>query len=455
MLSAADIPYLVVASALATIAIGLVLFALLAGMARSIDLIWAGLFAGLYALRMIFSTMLVRSVPHGAFIHSALEYLVPIPAAALFAHYFGTRWRLLNVIILRVFIAAAVIAIPYEVITAQPHALNRYQNAIVLFFIAIFAINVIAPGPELRSTRLIRVGSVIFGLYVLNEHFRFVELPWLLSREPIGFLIFMICIVLALMRTAVTNEAQLLGVEAELKTARNIQQSIIPAQPPAIGGLDIAAIYRPASHVGGDFYEFVPLSPSRIGIFIADVSGHGVPAALVASMLKIAIAAQDRHERPADLLDQLNRLFCGRLKRQFFSAAYAVIDADAKTLSFASGGHPPLILGHGRDARELAASGFVLGRMADVKFEETAEPLQANDVVVMYTDGIVEASGRDGEPLGYERLRQRVAREGSGRAAAIADAIVAEVDGWTGGRGAEDDLTLIVVKAATRSTLPT
>ena len=345
------------------------------------------------------------------------------------------------------FVAIAAAAIPYEVATGRPHSLNGIVNTLVLVFMGVFALNIAMGTVEGRGARIIRAGAIVFGVYILNEHLRFVTLPFRLSSEPIGFLFFMVCIVVALMDTAITTEAQLLGVESELAMARKIQQSIIPPHPPDVDGLDIAALYRPASHVGGDFYEFVPLPDGRLGIFIADVSGHGVPAALVASMLKIAIAAQNHIESPARLLGDLNRLFCGRLQRQFFSGAYAVVHPLEQSLSFASGGHPPLLVADAANVHELNAPGFVLGRMPSATFGDVAGKFNVGDALVLYTDGIVEAA-RDGEQFGYDRLKQCVAEHRLAPAKEIADRIVEAVTAWSPRQ--EDDLTLIVVRRATR-----
>ena len=413
MLSTTDIATIVDASAIGTIGIGLIAFALLSGVRRNVDLLWAGLFAALYALRMILGSGLAYT----GYAHAALEYLVPIPAALLFARYFGARLRKLNVAIVIAFVVAAAIAIPYEILIARPHALNPYENALVLVFMAVFAVNIALPS---AAAGLVRAGAAIFALYVINEHLRLVVLPWRLSSEPIGFLIFLICLVVALMRGTIAREAQLLGVESELRTARGIQESIIPSRPPDVPGLEIAAVYKPASQVGGDFYDFVPLPDNRLGVFIADVSGHGVPAALVASMLKIAIAAQDHHASPSDLLAHLNRLFCGRLQRQFFTAAYAVISP--QSIEYATGGHPPLLL----NGRELATPGFVLGRRTDVTFVTAVESLRAGDVIALYTDGVVERPG-----WSYERLRQEVAARRP-----VSEIVSGEAD---------DDMTLVVI----------
>jgi len=441
-----DVSTLVVASALATIAVGLIAFALLAGIGRTPDLFWAGLLAGLYAFRMIVSAGFV----HSAYVHSSLEYLVPIPAALLFAHYFGVKMRRINMAIVLAFVGVAAVAIPYEVITGRPHALNPVENALVLLFMGVFAVNVTMRLGAQRSARLIRIGAIVFGLYVVNEHLRFVTLPFRLSSEPAGFLFFMLCVVVALMRNSITTEAQLLGVESELATAREIQQSIIPPHPPDVAGLDVAALYRPASQVGGDFYDFVLLPDGRLGIFIADVSGHGVPAALVASMLKIALAAQEHVGEPAEVLRDLNALFCGRLKKQFFTAAYALFDPLKQSLTFASGGHPPLMIANGTAIRELPAPGFVLGRMRSATFEAQSHGLSSGDTVLLYTDGIVEATDRNGEQWGYERLRECLETNRHASAREIADRVVGAVTGWN--PRLEDDLTLVVVKTATRGT---
>jgi len=448
MLPAYDAPTLIVASALATIAVGLVVFALFSGIRGSVDLVLAGLFAGLYAFRMLANTSIVTDA---ATIRSSLEYIVPIPAAALFAHYFGPRWRLMNVAIVGAFVVCALVAIPYELLRGEPFALKRIVDSLVLVFMASFAVNLAAPGAEQRSVTWLRVGVAVFGIYVVNEHLRLVQLPWRLSSEPIGFLFFMVCVVIALIRRTVSTQAKLLAVETELETARRIQESIIPSRPPAVDGLDIAALYRPASHVGGDFYDFVPLPANRLGVFIADVSGHGVPAALVASMLKIGIAAQDHLDKPSAVIQHLNDFFCGRLKRQFFTAAYAVIDPDGRSLAYSSGGHPPMIVlrGNDRAAHEVTTPGFVVGRMKDASFSSVEEPFGAGDVAVLYTDGIVEATGDDGEQWGYVRLRQCVEGHRGESATEIAGAIVRSVEEWSAPAGAGDDLTLVVVRRAT------
>ncbi|MBV8543975.1 MAG: serine/threonine-protein phosphatase, partial [Acidobacteria bacterium] len=181
-------------------------------------------------------------------------------------------------------------------------------------------------------------------------------------------------------------------------------------------------------------------------IFIADVSGHGIPAALVASMLKIALATQaENASSPARILANLNTLFCGRLERQFITAAYVHIDPIAGVITTASAGHPPPILRHNQTREEIIAPGVVLGRFRDARYEEVSRPFLPGDTLVLYTDGVTETMNRAEEFWGDERLRNAI---GSDPPISLTAKIIAEVEAWRGVSGApEDDLTMIVVRA--------
>jgi len=203
----------------------------------------------------------------------------------------------------------------------------------------------------------------------------------------------------------------------------------------------------PASDVAGDFYDFLELENACLGVFIADVSGHGVPAALVASMLKIALATQiENATSPARILSNLNALFCGRLERQFVTASYVHIDPAAGTLVVASAGHPPPILRHDESAQEIMAAGVVLGRFRNAQYDEITHPFAPGDTLVLYTDGVTETMNRNAEMWGDERLRSTIATN-FGSAERLASAILGEVASWRGVSGApDDDVTLTVVR---------
>src|SRR5271157_2548838 len=164
---------------------------------------------------------------------------------------------------------------------------------------------------------------------------------------------------------------QLLTIQKELETARQIQMSILPSEIPKIEGLDIAARYVPMSSVAGDFYDFIVVDEKHIGILIADVSGHGLPAALIASMLKFALAAQSSHAfDPARVLVGLNQSLCGKFKQHFVTAAYIFVDMEKNSIGYAGAGHPPLLLWRTSrgNTSEVLQNGLILGLFPEATY---------------------------------------------------------------------------------------
>jgi sigma-B regulation protein RsbU (phosphoserine phosphatase) len=438
-----DLPALFVGVALCTIAAGLFAFSLLGRRISDIDLPIAGVFAALYGLRLILKTksivMMLGDPRWVYYLLADLDYLVPVAGALLFQRFFGGRLRWLNWTATAAFGLCAAVGIPYDLATHTPGALKTVNNAIVLFFLAVYVINIIMPAPgESQDWRNLRAGTAIFGLYVINAHFNFVSDPYGFSSEPVGFLIFIGTIVFTLIRHTVRTQIRVASVDGELAAARQIQMSIIPRTPPTVRGLDLAAIYAPASEVAGDFYDFVDTGERSVGILVADVSGHGVPAALVASMLKVALAGHREFARqPARLLQEFNTFFCGKLERQFITAAYAFIE-DGHAI-IASAGHPaPLLVRQDRSIEELTADGVLIGRFANARYAERTAPIGQGDSLVMYTDGIPEALNGAGEMWGESRFQESLSKGAS--AAKILDI----VRSWSPVLG--DDITLVFAK---------
>jgi sigma-B regulation protein RsbU (phosphoserine phosphatase) len=441
----------VIAVVLITMGIGMLLLgALTAGKSRR-SFVYTGLFAIAYGTRLAFNTgafTLLYGHPRWLdYVRSAFEYLVPIPAALLFETFSGNRRPKVHRIITAALVACAAVAIPFEIAIHSPFALKPAIDALVIVLVAVLAIDLLSAASEDGNWRFIRIGALIFTAFVLNEHFHFIGDRYGITREPTGFLFLMLTIIVTTMRHATQSQQRLAIVDTELATARLIQLAALPRRHPELHGLDVAAIYTPASDVAGDFYDFIELERGCLGIFIADVSGHGVPAALVASMLKIALATQTENaSSPARLLANLNTLFCGRLERQFITAAYVHIDSIAGILTTASAGHPPPILRQGQTCDEIIAPGVVLGRFPDARYEELTRPFLRGDTLVLYTDGVTETANRATEMWGDERLRTMIAANSADSATEIAMTIIAELRRWRGGDGPpEDDVTMIVV----------
>ncbi len=447
----ADAMAWLIAAVLCTMGAGMLLLGALSERKSRASFLYTGLFAIAYGVRIVFNTAsfaLLSGRPGWLpYLRSAFEYLVPIPAAALFEAFSGERRRTLHRIVTSALIVCAAVAIPYEIITHSPYALKSVIDALAVALMVVLTLDLLAPGTATANWRLIRIGALVFAAFVLNQHFRFVSDPYGLTQEPTGFLFLMLTIVITTMQEGTRAQQRLVAVGSELATARRIQMAALPRTNPDLAGLEVAAVYTPASDVAGDFYDFLELENGDLGVFIADVSGHGVPAALVASMLKIALATQsEKASSPARILAALNALFCGRLERQFITAAYVHVDPVAGTLVAASAGHPPPILRHDGASEEIIAAGVVLGRFRDARYDEVTRSFAPGDTLVLYTDGVTETGNRTGEMWGDERLRMTIASHDSS-AEALAGTIVGDVAAWRGVAGApEDDVTLIVVR---------
>src|SRR6516162_7253646 len=242
---------------------------------------------------------------------------------------------------------------------------------------------------------------------------------------------------------------QLLAIQKELETARLIQQSILPETLPQVDGLDIAARYVPMAAVAGDFYDFIGVDNEHVGILVADVSGHGMPAALIASMLKIALAAEAVHAAdPAKVLDGLNQALCGKFQHHYVTAAYVFLDMEKRMLTYAGAGHPPLLLfgGSSDGVCDIAENGLFLGKFDFAAYTSVEVPLAAGDFGLLYTDGVSETNSPDHVEFGTERFRQFLASERSPSADQLADRLLNELSDWSArgeGEDLDDDLTLV------------
>jgi phosphoserine phosphatase RsbU/P len=245
--------------------------------------------------------------------------------------------------------------------------------------------------------------------------------------------------------------SQLQTIQRELDTARQIQLSILPREIPAINGLEMAARYIPMTSVAGDFYDFIVIDEKRIGILVADVSGHGMPAALISSMLKIALGAQTGcASDPALVLAGLNQALCGKFKGHFVTAAYVLIDTEKQSIRYAGAGHPPLILRDQSAAatRDYIENGLFLGYFPEATYTSVALPFKPGDWIVLYTDGIPETTDLSDEQYGVDRFKDFLETHHDLSTGQFVDSFLDELSRWSdkaSGREPEDDVTLLAV----------
>ena len=244
------------------------------------------------------------------------------------------------------------------------------------------------------------------------------------------------------------NEA----LDREMKAVGDIQRSLLPGRLPKIPTLDLASHYQPSQRAGGDYYDFFPLPAGKWGIFIADVSGHGTPAAVLMAVTHcIAHTNPGSAQPPAQVLNYLNHhlatLYTSR-NESFVTAFYGVYDPADRTLTYACAGHNPPRLKRCDDGTLLSlegAGGLPLGIMPEGAYDECVQQLQSGDQIIFYTDGITEASNPEGKLFGTDRL-DHVLEDCSLQASALLDSVLSSLGEFADGHPADDDRTLIVAR---------
>jgi len=237
----------------------------------------------------------------------------------------------------------------------------------------------------------------------------------------------------------------------EERDARLIQRALLPAALPSTGRFQVAGAWQPASGFGGDCYDAFTFGPDSLGLSIADVAGKGLPAALLMSSLQAAVRAFALESSPPEAIcTSVNRLLCGQMiAGRFVTFCYLRLDAVRGTIKYANAGHnPPLLARANGDVERLTSSGTVLGVFPDTEYRGAETSLATGDRLLLYTDGITEARGADEEEFGEDRLAAALARHRHLDARSLHEAIVAEVADFLGGRGYQDDATMLAVAVA-------
>jgi sigma-B regulation protein RsbU (phosphoserine phosphatase) len=228
---------------------------------------------------------------------------------------------------------------------------------------------------------------------------------------------------------------------------------MFPSDLPVMKGIDYAGSCREALGIGGDYYDFLPLPGNKLGLALGDVSGKGIAAALLMAGLqgRLQSLATGYRDRVAALLTGINHLMSSPDCARYISFFYAVFDPTRNLLTYSNAGHPPpLLLRSGKGGiaafARLDAGGTVLGLFRDTGYEQRSVSVCTGDILVMYSDGVSEATDDRGEEFGDERLADTILRGRHSDAAGLRDLILAEVSRYTSGTAPHDDRTLVVAK---------
>lgn len=241
----------------------------------------------------------------------------------------------------------------------------------------------------------------------------------------------------------------------EDEIARQVHAGLLPHHRPDFPGLDIAATCRAAETVGGDYYGYPTLADGGPAVVMADISGHGVGAALYMAAAKGAIQAEaSRLVSPSDLLRRLNEALSADFSRSdvFATAFIARFDRDRAALDYSNGGHhPPMVIRRDGRIERLERGGLALGVMPSVLYQEESRAFSSGDVLVLYTDGLIEARDARGEFYGAGRLERCLRASRENDAAGMRDAVMADLDRFVGRAPLRDDVTLMVVRSTSEA----
>ncbi len=241
-----------------------------------------------------------------------------------------------------------------------------------------------------------------------------------------------------------------LRMKQELEYAREIQLSMLPRQAPLLDWLDVAALSLPATEVGGDYYDYFDFGSDRVAMVVGDVTGHGVASGLVLSGVRSSLnLLRDEMGRPSAVLDRVN-LMLKRTSapRMHMTLALVVLDRKECSTTVATAGHPPVLLRRSNgEVEEVGSGSFPLGAIENARFGEDRIRLAPGDVLLLYSDGLVETINPDGDQYGWDRLKQILRDlEGIPTANEIRDLILREVWDFKGGAKQVDDVTMVVVR---------
>lgn len=460
-----QIPVVVLQSDLFPLAVGLV--ATLAGFAagilfliqrrqRDLPLLYFGMMAAMYGLRVLANTA-TASYFAPAGLQKWVIWFVTGFILIPFVLFFGDlltpsrrRPRRWGVAVLVVF--GAVYTLAHLFPNARDAADRANEITVLIALPLLFLLLFIPRRQPTRELWVIRFG--VLCLLCFAFYTNFVDLGWIRGNshiEYIGFTVLLGCVGWVAVRRSIESEERLDAIHREMELAQRIQSRLLPRDV-AMKGVDIATRYVPVAWVAGDFYDFLLRGDEGIGILVADVSGHGVPAALAASMVKIAIRSQfENAGDPAAVLRGMNEILQGNMDLQFVTAAYLYLDLPARELRYAAAGHPAMLVWHAAERRAEAVeeNGLIMGVFPGSEYSTRRMRLNPGDRCLLYTDGIPEAPNAEGEEFGGERLMEFFVEHADAAPEAFCDALLAQVEAWCGRRAGKeqpDDLTVLMVE---------
>lgn len=421
--------------------------------------IWLGIWSAMYGVgRLTQSSAFVAALPPSIqitvpYVNTAVAYLTVVVGLSAFLELSRGSVRLLIKILIFAGLAVALAGIGWFVFGGSEDKFIPYN-----ILVAVSGLFVLVPVVAVKrlsdrflvllNRRVLAVGTLVFAteaLWVNLSRPLHYQTPHVLDH--IAFAVFLLSFGYAAIQIIFANERRLMAMEDELAVARRLQFSILPTSIPELQNVRIAVAYQPMTAVAGDFYEFIPIDRHRMGFLVADVSGHGVPAALIASMIKVAVQSvvSCAHD-PREVLRGLNRILFSQLHDQLVSAAYFWLDTENRKALYSAAGHPPLLRWRDGKLERVESNGLLFGVMADPDYPVCDLPIRSGDRFLLYTDGVIEPENARGDSFGDLKLEEVVRNNQSRPPSEMSDQLLSETRLWQpAGLGQQDDITLVVI----------
>lgn len=423
---------------------------------------WLGLWSATYGAGLLTRTQaVVAALPHWLqisvpYVHAVTAYITVVVAFLAFLELSVGQIRLVLKILIFAGIVVAAAGIGWFAFGGPPNTFIPYNNLVVVCGLLVLVTVVTVKRLSDKFLVLLNRPVLAFGMLVFT-----IEALWVNLSRPLhfqtprllghlAFAVLLLSFGYAAVQITVANERRLLSIEDELAVARRLQFSILPASIPEIRNVRIAVVYQPMTAVAGDFYEFIPVDDKHVGFLIADVTGHGVPAALIASMIKMTTQSVIPYAAdPREVLRGLNRMLFPQLHDQLVSAGYLWLDTENRQVLYSAAGHPPLLRWRGGTLERIESNGLLFGVIPDPDYPVCGLEVCSGDRFLLYTDGVIEPQNASGDSFGDCKLEEFVHNHQSRPPSEFADQLLSEIHHWQPATLApQDDITLLVIDVA-------
>ena len=426
---------------------------------QGFSLLYFGVAAFMYGVRMVVTTATAAALaPHHTGLLQRLDWVITsyigLPFILFSVETVAPQWKKqARWVVAGMFIVQSVL-LAMRLLDVERNLANTANNVMVLALMPVLLFTVFVPRRKAnRELWILRAGFIVFAIFAVHTNAAAVGLVrGQYGLEFMGFAFLLFCLGYVTVSQTVHNEERLISISKELEIARRIQSDLLPGSDVHVPELEIAARYVPATSVAGDFYDFLIKDGRGLGVLVADVSGHGIGAALSASMVKIAIRSQTgQADLPAEVLTGLNSILYGNMQGQFVTAGYLFLNVEKRELAYAGAGHPPLLVWRAGERRveSIEKNGLFLGAFPDCQYETVKTSFSPGDRCLLYTDGILEAPSPTDEEFGSARLEEFLAQHADLSARDFCEALLQRITAWCARpdrREQHDDLTLVMVE---------